>query len=98
MGRPMVREFEAKMHIDLQAGVATQYGILLASPCTSLTVHLPVGSSRNGRSKGAAGRLSERVGASDATVKGRPGQCPRRSISMDQDHHGEEVQCSGMLR
>lgn len=32
MGRPMVREFEAKMHIDLQSGVATQYGILLGKP------------------------------------------------------------------
>jgi hypothetical protein len=28
----MVPEFEAKMHIDLQAGVATQYGILLGKP------------------------------------------------------------------
>lgn len=32
MGRPMVREFEAKMHIDLQASVATQYGVLLGKP------------------------------------------------------------------
>lgn len=31
-GRSMVRDFEAKMHIDLQVGVATQYGGLLGKP------------------------------------------------------------------
>lgn len=32
MGRPMVQEFEAQMHTNLQTGVATQYGILLGKP------------------------------------------------------------------
>ncbi len=32
MGRPMIQEFEAQMHTNLQTGVATQYGILLGKP------------------------------------------------------------------
>lgn len=32
MGRPMVQEFEAQMHTNMQMSVATQYGILLGKP------------------------------------------------------------------
>jgi adenylate kinase len=32
MGRPLVTEFEARMHTNLQTAVATQYGILLGTP------------------------------------------------------------------
>lgn len=41
MGRPMVQEFEAQMHTNLQTSVATQYGILLGKPVYLIDSSVP---------------------------------------------------------
>jgi adenylate kinase len=46
-GRPQISQFEANFHTELQASVATTYGILLGVPVYLLDSNRPVGELAN---------------------------------------------------
>lgn len=41
MGRPLISPFEAALHVQLQAAVATQYGVLLGKPVYLIDSNVP---------------------------------------------------------